>query len=351
MESHPIPQQISSYQFRLVGDMTLKQFFQIGGGALVSLLIYATHIHPVVKWPLIVFSFAVGAALAFLPFEERPLSKWIVSFFGSIYSPTIFTWSKSATPPVYFSTDTQTQTTQTQAPVQPAVNEYLKTLPQAKEPEKLEKEEQGFLQKISDIFTQVAHLPVKTTQPATPADKILPKKENPTAVPGSHPISLTGQGFRPKIVVEEKVMNEVPLVPEVKITPTTPVLKETEINAKEAQFSPGASPPNPPYMPNTVVGQVLDDQGKIVEGAILEIRDTAGRPVRALRSNKVGHFIIVTALPNGQYDIVTEKEGLLFEPVTFEAVGKIIPPILIKAKGKTEVEGMPKYSGKPLVIN
>ncbi len=29
MEQHPIPQQISSYQIKLVGDMTLKQFFQV----------------------------------------------------------------------------------------------------------------------------------------------------------------------------------------------------------------------------------------------------------------------------------------------------------------------------------
>ncbi|KKR52786.1 MAG: hypothetical protein UT88_C0021G0001, partial [Candidatus Woesebacteria bacterium GW2011_GWD2_40_19] len=38
MEQHPIPQNISSYQFRLVGDMTLKQFFQLAGGFLVGLI-------------------------------------------------------------------------------------------------------------------------------------------------------------------------------------------------------------------------------------------------------------------------------------------------------------------------
>jgi hypothetical protein len=54
---------------------------------------------------------------------------------------------------------------------------------------------------------------------------------------------------------------------------------------------------------------VVGPEGEIVESAILEIRDLAGRPARALRSNKVGHFMIVTALPNGQYDIITEKEG------------------------------------------
>jgi len=98
METHPVPQQISAYQFRLVGDMTLKQFFQVGGGALVSLLIYATGIHPIIKWPLILFSFSLGAALAFLPFEERPLSQWLLSFFRSVYSPTIYFWEKDQKP-------------------------------------------------------------------------------------------------------------------------------------------------------------------------------------------------------------------------------------------------------------
>ena len=64
-KQHPIPQQISTYQFRLVGDMTLTQFFQVGGGALVSLFIYATNLHPFIKWPLILFSFGVGAAFFF----------------------------------------------------------------------------------------------------------------------------------------------------------------------------------------------------------------------------------------------------------------------------------------------
>jgi len=64
----------------------------------------------------------------------------------------------------------------------------------------------------------------------------------------------------------------------------------------------------------------------------MEIRDLAGRPVRALRSNKVGHFMIVTSLQEGQYTIITEKDGYHFEPASFEARGEIIPPIAIRGK-------------------
>jgi hypothetical protein len=103
-------------------------------------------------------------------------------------------------------------------------------------------------------------------------------------------------------------------------------------NTQGAQFSVEAAPPMPPSQPNTVVGQVMDSKGKIVEGAILEIKDIAGRPVRAVKTNKLGHFLIVTPLSDGTYEIETEKEGLNFEPIKFEAGGSIIPPIAIRAQ-------------------
>ena len=43
-------------EFKLVGDMTLKQFFQVAGGALVGLLFYSTGLHGLIKWPLILIS-------------------------------------------------------------------------------------------------------------------------------------------------------------------------------------------------------------------------------------------------------------------------------------------------------
>ena len=73
----------------------------------------------------------------------------------------------------------------------------------------------------------------------------------------------------------------------------------------------------------------MDMDRKIIAGAILEIKDTAGRPVRALKSNMAGHFIIVTPLGNGKYEIRTDKEGFKFEPVSFETTGEFIPPMAI----------------------
>src|SRR3990172_3231856 len=96
MEQHPIPQNISSYQFRLVGDMTLKQFFQLAGGIVVGLIFYSSPLLPIIKWPFAIVSAILGVALAFLPLEERPLEKWIIAFFRAIYSPTLYYWKRGS---------------------------------------------------------------------------------------------------------------------------------------------------------------------------------------------------------------------------------------------------------------
>ena len=74
----------------------------------------------------------------------------------------------------------------------------------------------------------------------------------------------------------------------------------------------------------------MDQDRKIIEGVILEIKDSNGRPVRALKSNKAGHFIIVTPLQNGKYEVTIEKDGFKFEPVSFDAIGNMIPAIAIR---------------------
>jgi len=76
----------------------------------------------------------------------------------------------------------------------------------------------------------------------------------------------------------------------------------------------------------------MDKEGKIVEGAIMEIRDAQGNPVRALRTNPLGQFRIATPLPNGIYEIETEKEGLIFDLVKIALKGEIVQPIEIRAK-------------------
>lgn len=351
-QQHPIPQEISSYQFRLVGDMTLKQFFQLAGGLLVSLLFYASNLPAIIKWPFILLFASIGASLAFLPFEDRPLDKWILAFFKSVYTPTIFKWKKTAQAEQYFQAEAEAATA-----VSGEVQIAPSPTPQPKFMSKLEEAEKAFLHQVGGLFNaKGAQAPTpqqvqpqapmpQPAQPTPPVQKSAPKPEKPKEpkkdeggiqIPKTDYVRVKAQnGKRPRLVVEEK---GVPKKVETEIVAPIYQARKPSSTAKKAVFSEEASPPSPPTNPNTVAGQVLDYSGKIVDAAILEIQDVGGRPVRAVKTNKLGHFYIVTPLQNGKYKMVTEKEGLKFNDASFEAKGEIIPPIVLRSRSSIKTE-------------
>lgn len=97
MEQHAVPQDITGFQFKLVGDWTLKQFGELAFGIIIAYIIASTSWHPLIKWPLTVLFGLLGIGLAFVPIEERPLDIWIINFFRAIYKPTYYIWKKSNT--------------------------------------------------------------------------------------------------------------------------------------------------------------------------------------------------------------------------------------------------------------
>lgn len=322
-EQHPVPQQISSYQFRLVGDMTLKQFFQLAAGAVVGLIIYSLPLPGFFKWPLIVLVVIGGAAFAFLPVQDRPLEQWLAAFFRSIYAPTIFVWKKAEKPMEYFATEV--------AIPQPAIPDdaISQTIAQDVPTQTMEQNEQDFLSRVASMFKvkqSVAPAAAATT-PAAYVDSAAvqeaqtqPTQASSAVVPQTR-VQVKPQGFTvpaPYVPVTTSAVGQV-------FNPSTITASNT------AQFSPEAAPPIPPTTPNIIVGQVMDANGKIVEGAIIEITDSEGRPVRALKTNKAGHFMIVTPLSNGQYRLTTEKQALTFKPVNITLTGAIVPPLAIKS--------------------
>lgn len=345
MNQHPVPQHISSYEFKLVGDMTLKQFFQLAGGAIIALIFYATPLPGILKWPLVFIFGSLGAALAFLPVEERPLSIWIFAFLKAIYSPTRFVYDAASTEDVFAKIKTQDSTPVVQ-------NQQI----QIEAVQNFETAEKNFFQKVTTLF-QTPGNPIIQSQQLPNLANYQPVQpiSNPTPAQGSF---IEIKQFEPQKersileVVEEidipktqSVKVETPVITQ-QITPTFgqqtpinsgligPVFKDHIPTAgiAQASYRNQSAPPSPPSIPNTITGQVLSFDGKIVDGAIMEIKEPGGKSVRAIKTNKVGHFITVTPLANGEYIIETEKEGYVFAPIKFVASGGIVPPIEIKAK-------------------
>lgn len=352
MEQHPVPQQISTYQFRLIGDMTLRQFSQLAGGGVVAFFFYSLPIIPFIKWFLVLFFGFLGFALAFLPLEDRPLDKWIVSFFRSIYSPTQYLWRKEKRIPEFLKAYSPKLVEKTAVPVlsptpRAGLTDYLETFTVPTLETKSEKEEKLALEKIEALY-ETTKLPAnmkaqpkiqpqsqqKLSDLLMPQMKIKPRK---LSVPPSAPI-MFNMGLpvpgKPGVrkaepLVQAQAKGETIPGPKTKIKPSK--RKEGQVRV-EATTSVNLPIPTTPSQPNIIVGMIVDNQGMIVERAIIEIRDKNGLPVRALRSNRLGQFQIVTPLPNGTYEIEVEKEELKFDIIKLNLTGEIVSPIDIKAK-------------------
>jgi hypothetical protein len=118
MEQHPVPQNVTTFQFRLIGDMTIKQFGYIAGGMILAYISYRLPLPFFFTWPLAIIFALGGLGLAFVPIEERPMDVWVLSFIKSVYSPTKYVWSQEAKPaPV--PQQTSVTTTRTPTPVSP----------------------------------------------------------------------------------------------------------------------------------------------------------------------------------------------------------------------------------------
>jgi len=264
MQQHPVPQPITSYEFRLVGDMTIKQFGKLAAGIILALVVYAINPPGFIKWPLIFIFSGIGAAMAFVPFEGRPLDVWIVAFIKRVYSPTLYLWQS-----------------------------------------KLRKQNQP-----TQNLPPSATLDIKTQE----------KPIEPLIIPQETKIEVVSQ----PAVKQKPVLPYIPKPP-----PQRPIIHGRSVAPK---FMTSTTIPAAPTMANIIVGYLHTPDKRIVDGAIVEIRDGQSNPVRALKTNLLGQFQTATPLANGVYEIELEKEGFEFDIIKINLEGKPIPPIEIISK-------------------
>ena len=90
-KQHAVPQNIMDVEFKLIGDLTMRQFaylFVFGAIAWGAFLF----LQGIFKWPAVIVSTLLGLGLAFVPVEDRGLDQWIINFFKAVYSPTQKVW-------------------------------------------------------------------------------------------------------------------------------------------------------------------------------------------------------------------------------------------------------------------
>lgn len=136
MDQHPVPQNVTTFQFRLIGDMTIKQFGHLAGGAILAYISYKLPLPFFFSWPLTIIFALGGIGFAFVPIEERPMDVWVLSFLKNVYSPTVYVWEK--TPNTVAPAATQKQAVRPSVPVTEQRPQTPQPAPRAPQPQVLQ---------------------------------------------------------------------------------------------------------------------------------------------------------------------------------------------------------------------
>lgn len=311
MYQHPIPQNVTSYQFRLVGDLTLKQFLEFLIGVGLAVLFYFSNLYSPLKAVLMGASVVFGIALAFIPIEERPLDQWVIAFFRAIYRPTQFVWHKQPVIPEYFLyqasataqsviEDSDTSTQRKQA----GLFSYMQTLPVDDFYNTLDTQQTEQLKYISRLFSN--DTPLSTLSVSKPPEVA------PTPPISQAPSRLDQSEITQTIVPKTASPQSLPSSSMANISsPTTPTTPKTA---------------------NTLTGVVHTSTNNPLENVIIEILDQSDTPIRATKTNKLGQFFSSTPLRNGVYSVSIEADGFHPSLLTLQARGDIIEPLYIELK-------------------
>ncbi len=102
---HPVPQNVMDVEFKVVGDLTVRQIVYIAIGFSIAYIFYRSGLPVVWQYGLAIFMVLLTLAVAFVPYEDRGLDKWLVIFIRSMFGPTQMIWQKSYSSPAYFLSD------------------------------------------------------------------------------------------------------------------------------------------------------------------------------------------------------------------------------------------------------
>lgn len=390
MENHPIPQDITGFQFKLIGDMTIKQFAFLAGGTVFAWIIFSLPVTYFLKLPLSSVIVFFGIAFAFLSIEGRPMDTMIFNFIKATFSPTKYVYQ----PPSFdiaFQTGAAKQDEQvniTPVPFKILTQPQNELDKQSLRSENL-KREFDFFHMLSQMLHPAASSPnlsqaqdsnlshpyivsgnVKGEERKEHHERpeVEDKKEEEEAqklqvqtqalqqelkVAVEHEKESQGsqnyEEAHKKVLEVEKLLNETLLSKQSLEKEIQNLKRQLEMQQKQV-FTPSSAEapktlnvrtiankaqgktaglPIAPEFPNVISGIVKDPRGNPLPNILVEVKDMDGNPVRAFKTNPLGQFQASTALTNGIYTIEFEDPKAMnkFDIIKFEAKGDIVLPV------------------------
>jgi hypothetical protein len=153
---HPVPQNIMDVEFKLIGELTMRQFSYLMVFGLAAYISF-NRIPGLFRIPATLFFGLLALGLAFVPVGERGLDEWIVNFFKSINSPTQRKWFKEPQLPTAFLYDSLAIVQHEMITLAPTssrrkLEEYLKFKSYEIDEDPLDIPEKSYVMKLKQVY-------------------------------------------------------------------------------------------------------------------------------------------------------------------------------------------------------
>ncbi|MEK9179640.1 MAG: PrgI family protein [Patescibacteria group bacterium] len=218
MQEHPIPRQITTFEFKLIGELTLKQFGFLAFGSVVTLIVYFL----VPGFLYLNFIIAAVPALlalgfAFVPVNERPMDVWLKNLILRLSSPTQYYFKKNNLPPkILLGVTLPPRALQQQhVEAKQMLNAYLQSKPKTTEADNVNSVNDSYETKqkqMKELLTQTVYVVPPIIQDTHIGPKIAVEVEDFQALPKTEKattaatFTLTGTVISPNGLLLPNVM-------------------------------------------------------------------------------------------------------------------------------------------------
>ncbi|KXK07996.1 MAG: PrgI family protein [Microgenomates bacterium OLB22] len=246
MEEHAVPKQITTFEFKLIGFLTVRQFLYILIFSAFGYLIYVLAPFRLIGVIGGLVSAGVGTAFALIRFNERPLDHAVRMLFVRLTSPSQYFFSADNKPSQVRNVSYPTMTTsQLETPATTIEPQSIPITPSVPVVHVLQ---QPSLPPVQDLPPQPMSIPPTQTDIATPI--------NPTAL-------------------------------------STPVVSSTDQSALSEKKL-------------FITGVVMNTKELPLPNMLIYIKDQSGKILRLLKTSEKGQFSSVQPLPDGVYTMETQ---------------------------------------------
>lgn len=399
MENHPIPQNVTGFKFRLIGDMTVKQFAYLASGAFFAWFCYILPLPIFVKLPFSIFFGFLGIALAFIPIDGRPLDIMISYYIRALFVSDRYIFQKRGGYLTHVpAVQKQLPAPKTETQSSDKLEAYLRALSRVQK-NKLDEKEDAFLLNITTISKQpsIQETPPPSAtfqQPAPAFARILIQEEAAPKPQAQAPQPTINTPAEEEQAETETKTEQIDQQTNNKMSALQQELENTKAQLSQLTSAPSLSdeahkkllelehqlaevllqkdqlqnqlvslhkkliteePASTgnlqpqqqkqrianlpmPSAPNQITGLVTDARGNVLPNILVEVKDQQGNPVRAFKTNPLGQFASATPLAAGVYYVSFEDPSSThsFPTVMVTTTNELIEPLEVVSEDERE---------------